>query len=308
MTQKNFHKFFTLYFIIFGIIISIFGVSISYVLQIQELEKDLDRKAQEIFIIKNETILKPTIENIDNIAKSLANNEITKSFSTNKNLHKKEDLEILFLAIANSNNMIMQARLIDKNGQEIIRVDRNKENQEAFLVDKSSLQDKSQREYFKVLSNAPKDTIWHSKLNLNIENDKVEIPYKPTFRVAIPLLEQDKFTGIVIINVLMNNLLKAISTSSVFEHYIVDKDNNYILHPNNEFSFNKYKNINRNLKDDAIKASISSYNSLGYYKENIRENGNIVGMHRWDTLRNQVESKTKIIQKALLFVWMFDIL
>ena len=51
---------------------------------------------------------------------------------------------------------------------------------------------------------------------------------------------------------------------------------------------------NRNLKDDAIKASISSYNSLGYYKENIRENENIVGMHRWDTLRNQVESKTKI--------------
>ena len=51
---------------------------------------------------------------------------------------------------------------------------------------------------------------------------------------------------------------------------------------------------NRNLKDDAIKASISSYNSLGYYKENIRENGNIVGMHRWDTLRNQVENQTKI--------------
>lgn len=250
MTQKNFHKFFTLYFILFGIIISIFGVSISYVLQIQELEKDLDRKAQEIFIIKNETILKPTIENIDNIAKSLANNQIIKDFSTNKNLHKKEDLEILFLAIANSNNMIMQARLIDKNGQEIIRVDRNKENQEAFLVDKSSLQDKSQRDYFKILSTYKKDTIWHSKLDLNIENDKVEIPYNPTFRVAIPLFEEDKFTGIVIINVLMNNLLKAISTSSIFEHYIIDKDNNYILHPNNEFSFNKYKNRNRNLKDD----------------------------------------------------------
>ena len=60
---------------------------------------------------------------------------------------------------------------------------------------------------------------------------------------------------------------------------------------------------NRNLKDDAIKASISSYNSLGYYKENIRENGNIVGMHRWDTLRKQVESQTKItieLNRALL--------
>ncbi len=271
MTQKNFHKFFTLYFIIFGIIISLFGVTISYTLQNKDLEKDLDRKAKEIFSIKNETILKPTIENIDNIVKSLANNEIIKDFSTNKNTHKKEDLEILFLAIANSNNTIMQARLIDKNGQEVIRVDRIKENQEAFLVEKSSLQDKSQREYFKVLLNAPKDTIWHSKLDLNIENDKVETPYKPTFRVAIPLFEEDKFTGIVIVNVLMNNLLKAISTSSVFEHYIIDKNENYILHPNNEFSFNKYKNINRTVKDD-FTDGLNTQGVYSYSLENILKN------------------------------------
>ena len=180
MTQKNFHKFFTFYFIIFGIIISIFGVTISYTLQSKNIQKDLDRKAKEIFSIKNETILKSNIDNIDNIVKSLANNEIIKDFSTNKNDHKKEELEILFLTIANSNNIIMQARLIDKNGKEIIRVDRNKEEQEAFLVESSSLQDKSKREYFKILSNAPKNTIWHSKLDLNIENDKLEIPYKPT--------------------------------------------------------------------------------------------------------------------------------
>lgn len=271
MTQKNFHKFFTLYFIIFGIIISFFGVTISYTLQNKDIEKDLDRKAKEIFSIKNETILKPTIENIDNIVKSLANNEIIKDFSTNKNTHKKEDLEILFLAIANSNNIIMQARLIDKNGKEIIRVDRNKENQEAFLVESSYLQDKSQREYFKVLSNSPKDTIWHSKLDLNIENDKVEIPYKPTFRVAIPLFEEDKFTGIVIVNILMNNLLQAISTSSVFEHYIIDKNENYILHPNNEFSFNKYKNINRTLKDD-FTDGLNTQGIYSYSLENILKN------------------------------------
>lgn len=271
MNQKNFHKFFTLYFIVFGIIISLFGVSISYILQSKDIEKDLDRKAKEIFSIKNETILKPTIENIDNIVKSLANNEIIKDFSTNKNTHKKEDLEILFLAIANSNNIIMQARLIDKNGKEIIRVDRNKENQEAFLVESSYLQDKSQREYFKVLSTAPKDTIWHSKLDLNIENDKVEIPYKPTFRVAIPLFEENKFTGIVIVNVLMNNLLQAISTSSVFEHYIIDKNENYILHPNNEFSFSRYKNINRTLKDD-FKDGLNTQGIYSFSLETILKN------------------------------------
>ena len=267
MTQKNFHKFFTLYFIVFGIIISLFSVTISYTLQIKDIEKDLDRKAKDMFSIKKETILKPTIENMDNIAKSLANNEIIKNFLTNKNTHKREDLEILFLAIANSNNTIIQARLIDKNGQEVIRVDRNKEGQEAFLVEKSSLQDKSQREYFKVLSNAPKNTIWHSKLDLNIENNKLEIPYKPTFRVAIPLFEEDKFTGIVTVNMLMNNLLKAISASSIFEYYIVDKNENYILHPNNEFSFNKYKNINRAIKDDFPQG----LNTQGIYRYSLED-------------------------------------
>lgn len=290
MTQKNFHKFFTLYFIIFGIIISLFGVTISYTLQIKDIEKDLDRKAKEIFSIKNETILKPTIENIDNIVKSLANNEIIKDFSTNKNTHKREDLEILFLAIANSNNTIMQARLIDKNGQEIIRVDRNKESQEAFLVVKSSLQDKSQRDYFKVLLNAPKDTIWHSNIDLNVENDKIETPYKPTFRIGIPLYQDNNFTGIVIVNVLMNNLLKAISTSSVFEHYIIDKNGNYILHPNNEFSFNKYKNINRTIKDDFSQG----LNTQGIYTYSLE-----------DTLKNNEQAvmilKTKRnYQKELL--------
>lgn len=267
MTQKNFHKFFTLYFIVFGIIISLFSVTISYTLQIKDIEKDLDRKAKDMFSIKKETILKPTIENMDNIAKSLANNKIIKNFLTNKNTHKREDLEILFLAIANSNNTIIQARLIDKNGQEVIRVDRNKESQEAFLVEKSSLQDKSQREYFKVLSNAPKNTIWHSKLDLNIENNKLEIPYKPTFRVAIPLFEEDKFTGIVTVNMLMNNLLKAISASSIFEYYIVDKNENYILHPNNEFSFNKYKNINRAIKDDFPQG----LNTQGIYRYSLED-------------------------------------
>lgn len=294
MTQKNFHKFFTLYFIIFGIIISLFSVSISYNLQIKELEKDLSRKAEEIFRIKNETILKPTIENIDNIVKSLANNEIIKDFSTNKNSHKKEELETLFLAIANSNNIIMQARLLDKNGQEIIRVDRNKESQEAFLVESSNLQNKSQREYFKVLSTLPKDTIWHSKLDLNIENDKVEIPYKPTFRVAIPLYQDNNFTGIIIVNILMNNLLKAISTSSVFEHYIIDKNENYILHPNNEFSFNKYKNITKNIKDDFVDG-LNTKNVYSYSLENILKNNEQALM----ILKTKKDYKKEILSEKL---------
>lgn len=93
--------------------------------------KRSDRKANEIFAIKNETILKPTIENIDGIAKSLVKNEILKDFIINEGLQKRY-FRITFLATANSNNLIMQLRLIDKNGQELIKVNRNEENLEAF--------------------------------------------------------------------------------------------------------------------------------------------------------------------------------
>lgn len=39
MTQQNFHKYFTLYFILFGIAISSFGAIISYMFQINEIDK-----------------------------------------------------------------------------------------------------------------------------------------------------------------------------------------------------------------------------------------------------------------------------
>jgi diguanylate cyclase (GGDEF)-like protein/PAS domain S-box-containing protein len=259
LTQKNFHKFFTLYFIIFGIIISLVGAVISYSFQISDIQKELDRKAKEISEIKINTILKPTIDNMDNIVKSLSNNKIIRDYITSNNSYKKEELEQIFFAITSSNNIIMQARLLDKNGQEVIRVERK--DKDVFLVDTKDLQNKAQREYFKILSSSKNEDIWYSKLDLNMEHGKIEVPYKPTLRVAIPIIQNNEFAGAVIVNILMNNLFEAIGTSSSFDHYIIDKDQNYILHKNNNLSFNKYKNIKKDIKDDFP----DGLNSTGVY-------------------------------------------
>ncbi|MDT8339848.1 MAG: diguanylate cyclase, partial [Sulfurimonas sp.] len=90
----------------------------------------------------------------------------------------------------------------------------------------------------------------HSKLDLNIENNKIEIPYNPTIRVAAPLLKDGEFMGVVIVNILTQELFNAIGTSASFTHYIIDKEKNYIFHPNEEYSFNKYKNIKRGIHED----------------------------------------------------------
>jgi GGDEF domain-containing protein len=250
LTQKNFKKYFVLYFIGFGITISIFGAYIGYIFQMQNIQKHMDLKAKEIFDIKLETILKPTIKNMDDIVKSLGKNSIIREFLLTNSLHKQREVENILLAVTSIENKIMQTRIIGKNGKEVIRVGRLSENNQPFIVEKRKLQDKSQRVYFQELSKLGSETIWHSKLDLNIENKKVEIPYRPTIRIAMPILQNGEFFGVVILNLLTKEFFDAIGTSTSFEHFIIDKDNNYIMHPDKKYSFNKYKGTNRKLEDD----------------------------------------------------------
>ena len=230
MCQQNFHKLFTIYFIVFGLLISLCGATINYYLQVNEINKSLERKADEIFKIKNENILINAIKNMDNIIKSLANNRVVNEYITSKKSNKEDEVREIFFAIANSNNTIMQTRLLNKDGLEIIRINRDSSEEEPYIVDKSQLQNKSQRDYFKILSKMNKNEIWHSNFDLNIENGKIEVPYKPTFRIGMPIFDKDKFEGIVIINVLLNDLFRVIGNSTIFEHYIIDKNQNYIFY------------------------------------------------------------------------------
>lgn len=250
MTQQNFKKYFIIYFIIFGILISLFGALSNYMIRISDIEQTIDAKAQDIFEIKTQTILKPTIENMDDIVRSLRENELVKNFILTKSADKQKRVEELFLALMGIENKIMQTRIIDKDGKELLRVDRKNSKSKPFVVESSKLQDKSNRDYFQTLSKLRQDSVWHSKLDLNIENNKIEIPYNPTIRVAAPLLKDGKFMGVIIVNILTQELFNAIGTSSSFTHYIIDKDKNYIFHPNEEYSFNKYKNIKRGIHED----------------------------------------------------------
>ncbi len=256
MTQKNFKVLFTIYFILFGVIISIFGGIISYNFQLNSLKNDLDTKADEIIMSKKFTILKENIDDIDNIVYSIAKNPTMKNYLLTKDQHKLYELENIFLSIASINTKIMQLRYIDPNGMEIVRIDRTNEQNEPFVVQNKNLQDKKNRDYFQVISQMKEQKIWHSRFDLNIEQGKIEVPFRPTFRVALPLLDkQNEFTGMIIVNILTTNIFKTIRNSSAFEHYIIDKDGHYIIHPDDKYSFNKYTGISRTLSQDFPKDS-----------------------------------------------------
>jgi len=223
---------------------------VSYNIQIHDIKGELSKQAEEIIFIKRNNILHPTVEQTDGIVSSLAKSQDIKKYIKSGDEHIREHMEQIFLAVAGTNNQIMQIRFIDKNGMEVVRVDRKNEESEPFVIKKEKLQDKSDRDYFKIVSQMKESKLWHSKIDLNIENGKIEVPYRPTFRVAMPIFEEGHFEGIVILNILTDNLIKAIQTSTAFKHYIIDKEGYFILHPDPYYSWNRYTGTHRNLTED----------------------------------------------------------
>jgi diguanylate cyclase (GGDEF)-like protein/PAS domain S-box-containing protein len=99
-----------------------------------------------------------------------------------------------------------QIRFLDVNGQELVRI--NYENGNPFIVDEADLQSKKNRYYFTESINKQPGTIYSSPLDLNVENQQIELPLKPTIRFASPVIDSNGDTiGAVILNYLAENIL-----------------------------------------------------------------------------------------------------
>lgn len=255
MSSKQFRFMFFLYFMIFGLVITVCSSIIGYELQMQSIDEQIDKNAQEVAMVKKNITLKPILYKMDMLLMALAHNESLKNYITDKQDDQKEVVKSLFLTIAMTDQYIMQARYIDESGMEVIRVERLNLFDKPFMVEDKHLQDKSRRDYFTSVKNTHKNTIWYSNIDLNIENGKVQVPYVPTIRIATPLYVHNEFKGMVILNLLAKEILNSLNKSASFEHYIVDKEGHYILHPNERYSFSKYKGINRTLHDDFPKTA-----------------------------------------------------
>ncbi|MGE4471693.1 MAG: GGDEF domain-containing protein [Sulfuricurvum sp.] len=269
MRSKNFRFVFTLYFIIFGITIALFGSLVGYKIQMIDIQERIDKNAEEVAFNKKNNLFKPIIDKMDAMVFALSKSQILFDYLQNPDLHNTLTSNQLFLTIIMSDKQVMQARFIDAEGKEKIRVDRLNESSLPFIVDPAKLQNKSTRDYFQIVRTLPNETIWHSKLDLNIENGKVEIPFRPTIRIATPIYRNGTFKGIVIVNMLTNNLLSSIRTSAVFEHYIIDKEGNIIIAPDDTLSWSKYTGKQNKLTDifpnETSKILAGTYTGKDFY-------------------------------------------
>ncbi len=111
-----------------------------------------------------------------------------------------------FVSILNTAPFFDQLRLINMDGMEVIRA--NYDQGSPSLASSSSLQNKKDRYYFQEAIKLTQHEIFLSRLDLNVENGRVELPMKPTLRLAMLSFDQaGKKNGMVVINALAQEML-----------------------------------------------------------------------------------------------------
>jgi len=242
---KNFKLSFFLSFVAFGLIVASIASIMGYWIHSQHNQEQFRANADLVSKNKKVDFLKSHIDRMDSQVNAISGTKALGEFIQKPDANKKAKLIDIFFPIAVSDKQIMQVRFIDAAGMEKVRIDRNTVESEPFVVEESKLQDKSGRDYFKIVSRMTSSKIWRSSLDLNIEHGKVEVPYRPTFRVAKPIFVDQKFSGMVIINLLVDNLIDNLGQSEAFEHYIVDKNGYFLVHPDKNLCWSRYTNKTR---------------------------------------------------------------
>jgi len=122
-----------------------------------------------------------------------------------------------------------QIRYIDERGNERVRVDSL--DGVIKVVPKKALQNKAEYAYFTETMKLPAGAIYVSPLNLNRERGRIEMPHRPTLRMATPVYSAlGEHQGIVVINLHAVKLLENIRIPRS-QAYLVNQDGFFLAHP-----------------------------------------------------------------------------
>lgn len=148
--------------------------------------------------------------------------------------------DVLLSMISNMDN-IDQIRILDLEGNELIRVDQDNSGNFMKIPD-DELQNKGERYYFKETIEITDDSIYVSPLDLNMEYGEIELPIKPMIRIGKPIFTSDgEMIGAMVINVRGQNLLDILDDFKMHandEVLLVNTDGYYLAGGNElDFSF-----------------------------------------------------------------------
>ncbi|MCP4338800.1 MAG: sensor domain-containing diguanylate cyclase [Desulfobulbaceae bacterium] len=226
-------------FILFGLVIAFCASLIDYRIGTVSIRAQVARQAKEVFENKiNE--LESYKFGLANVVKALRDNVTLDRYIRNPNPENYQNAISLFNAVSTSNSNLMQLRYLDVNGMEKIRVDFGPGMKRPSIIAQGDLQDKRHRYYFAEASQIAPHSFWYSKLDLNVENKKIEVPHNPVLRVASPVYFDQKFQGIVIINIHAKGFLNKFRRNPLFDISLIDQEGYFMVANDDALSWSKY--------------------------------------------------------------------
>jgi len=165
-----------------------------------------------------EYIIKSKIESNINDLMVIKDSQEMHEYKVEESKENEKELAELFVRIAKNKSEFDQIRIIDNDGNEVIRVN-NRILKEPYILENSNLQDKQGRYYFKHAESLTEGQVYISPLDLNKEGGEVQRPYKPTIRFATPILaENGELEHILVINYLAQYIL------DVYQEYVGNQE------------------------------------------------------------------------------------
>ena len=206
LKQKKhlFRKTLLLFFLLFVLITA-------SILTIYEADEILDigeqkYQADNIVTVKLENIQTEMSHVTTDLMILSLNSQLLKLWDDTTNTEIIESISHEFLTTATYRKVYDQIRLINTDGQELIRINYN--NGYPAAVAKNDLQNKKDRYYFQEAIKLNKDEICASPLDLNIEHGQIELPLKPMIRIATPVFDKTgEKRGVLLFNYLGENII-----------------------------------------------------------------------------------------------------
>jgi diguanylate cyclase (GGDEF)-like protein/PAS domain S-box-containing protein len=153
----------------------------------KSLVRDFEQILPDINVLVNERHVQRFATRGDETSRGLVIEEL-QSFA----LHKR-----LFRTI----------RYLDRSGKELVRIDYRDGSVE--VISRAELQNKADSYYFKDSLGLARGELYISPIDLNVEHGRIEIPYVPTIRFAMPVYDGTGVKqGVLVLNYMAERMLR----------------------------------------------------------------------------------------------------
>ncbi len=220
----------SLTFLLFGLIILLLSFFLSMGFFKTNSER-LNLQNMERTIHGYERAFRHFIITYDNKIKAIAKSRDFKEYLANGSNEK--DIVDLFKTAVNANYDLKEIKVINSQGEEILRVGQS--NSEATQFSQFYLENRSSESYFYHLVNLQENEVWHSGFDLNRQQGEIVYPIEPLFYLAI------KYKNHILMmhldaHAMFRNLLNAFDK----RFYLVSSQGDFLLHKEEKYHWSKY--------------------------------------------------------------------